>query len=232
LTQKPLALLIPGLDGSGRLYGPHLAALSVRFRPLAWRFKPRDCFDFADLVSELGDATAGEEPGSIAVAGESFGGPIAMHFVLSFPDRVRSLVLVNTFCFYSGRIRIALACRLAPMLRWQVPRRAKNMVGAGLLASEGVPAAGRRLYREVVDGVYLPAYLQRLALTRRVDLRPRLSEIRIPTRILAGGRDKVVPSLRQARLMARSIHGARLHTFARAGHALLLTPGFSLADYL
>src|SRR5881628_3085334 len=101
LRVKPLALLIPGLDGTGRLYYRQIDSLSQGNRARAWEFKPRAHFTFSDLVDELAEGTSGEEPKSIAVVGESFGGTVAMHFALAFPERIRCLVLINSFAFYA-----------------------------------------------------------------------------------------------------------------------------------
>ena len=57
-------------------------------------------------------------------------------------------------------------------------------------------------------------------------------EICVPTVLLAAGRDKLVPSIREAYFMAARMKEARVHEFPDAGHALLVTPGFSLADYI
>jgi pimeloyl-ACP methyl ester carboxylesterase len=228
----PLILLIPGLDGTGRFYDSHLAALSAAYRPLPWAFRQRSDFDFPDLVQDLGKATADEPPGSLTVVGESFGGTVALHFVLAYPERVRRLALINSFSFYQRRIGIVLGCRLSPMLRWYGIRNLKNYLSGRLLAAEGIPAAARRHYRKVVALIDPVAYRRRLELVRDVDLRGRLAEISVPTLIFAAGRDKIIPSVSSAAFMAARIPTARVYEFPDAGHALLLTPGFSLADYL
>ncbi len=227
----PLVLLIPGLDGTGQFFEPHLERLSTRYRTLAWSFRHRALFDFQDLVAELGEATAGEPAGSVTVVGESFGGTVALQYVLAYPDRVRLLGLINTFCYYSRRARIYLACRLARLLNWYGIRELKQVVAERTLALEGIPASGREFYRKIVAQVDPTAYRRRLELVREVDLRSRLREISVTTLILAAGRDKIVPSVSAARFMAARIPNARLHLVAGAGHALLLTPGFSLGDY-
>ena len=229
---RPLVLLIPGLDGTGRFYQPHVAELSIRYRVRPWEFRTRAPFGFDDLVAELAEGTCDENPGSMVIVGESFGGPVAMHFALAHPDRVRGLVLINAFAAYRRRVRINLACLTAPMLRWPVIRAVKTVVADRILASEGIPAAQRRLYHETVRLIDPAAYRQRLELVRTVDLADRLGEINVPTLILASGRDKLVSSIRAGRFMASRIPNARLHEFPRAGHALLLTPGFSLAAYI
>ena len=203
-----------------------------RHRVCAWGFKRRADFTFADLIEELAEGTSGEEPRSIAVVGESFGGTVAMQFALAFPDRIRHLVLINSFAYYKRRVRLFMGLLLAPMLRWKGIRAIKDHIVDHVLACEGISPEDRRQYRAIIQEVDMAAYRRRLALVREVDLRARLKEISAPTRILASGRDKIVPSVSQGAFMSSRIPDATLHVFPRAGHALLLTPGFSLAHYV
>jgi pimeloyl-ACP methyl ester carboxylesterase len=229
---RPLALLIPGLDGTGRLFSQQVAPLQDRYRVRAWEFSKRSRFELADLVQELAEGTRQEAPGTIAVVGESFGGAVAISFVLACPERVRSLTLVNAFPVYRNRLRINLASRFFPALRWPGLGRLKDLIADRILASEGVSPEGRRTYYEGLRGVDPAGYRQRLEIIRNVDLVERLPEIKVPTLLMASGRDKLVPSVREARFMAARIPNAKLYEFPRAGHALLLTPGFRLADYI
>ena len=229
---KPLALLIPGLDGTGMLYYRQIEALSAHYRVLPWRFRPRSDFELPDLTRELGEGTAGEPPGSMLVVGESFGGLIALDYVLSYPERVRLLVLVNAFPYYRGRLRIRLARPLARLLDYRIAQRAKNYIVDRTLQAEGIPEEDRRRYHEIVRQIHPAAYRRRLTLARDTDLRPRLASITVPTLLLASGRDKIVPSVTEAHSMAARIPCARVHEYPEAGHALLLTPGVSLADHV
>ena len=213
------------------LYYRQVEALSRRYRVRPWRFAPRAVFDYADLVQELGAGTEGETPHSVLVVGESFGGVLALHYALAFPERVRRLILVNTFPYYRRRLRIRLAELLAPALGWEASRKLKGRIVESILGREGIEGEDLDRYGAIVRQVDLQAYRRRLALVRQVDLRPRLREIRAPTVILASGRDKLVPSRLEAQVLASGIPHAIVHEFPRAGHALLLTPGFSLADY-
>jgi pimeloyl-ACP methyl ester carboxylesterase len=232
-SPKPLALLIPGLDGTGLLYSRHIEALSRQYRVMPCRFRNGSEFDYPDLMDELDMATQDEEPDSILVVGESFGGTVAMHYALLFPERIDRLFLINTFPYYRRRLRINLARILTPLLKIGAARRIKDSFVDLVLRLEGIPKEARREYHYIIESeVDLGAYRQRLNLVARVDLRKRLGEITIPASIFASGRDKLVPSMAEARLMASSIPQAVLHEFSQAGHALLLTPGFSLADYL
>jgi len=229
---RPLALLIPGLDGTGMLYFQQLESLRRHYRPVAWKFRNRCDFELPDLVAELDEGTSQEKAGSILVVGESFGGLPAILYVLTYPQRIRQLILVNAFPYYRRRLRIRLAYRLSLLLRWRVSHRVKDLVADRILRAEGIPQDHIDRYHEIVRQVHLPAFQQRLRLIRQADLRPRLEEIAVPVTILASGRDKLVPSALEARFMADRIPRAVVHEFPRAGHALLLTPGFELADYL
>jgi pimeloyl-ACP methyl ester carboxylesterase len=232
IDDKPLALLIPGIDGTGLLYSRQIDSLSRYFRVTPWRYRNGADLDYPDLLEDLGGATESEEPGSILVVGESFGGTVAMYFALTFPERVQRLFLINTFPYYRRRLRIHLARILTPLLRLGVSQQIKNVVVDRVLRREGIPARERRIYHEIVrTEVDLQSYRHRLNLVARVDLRERLAEIMVPTSIFASGRDKLVPSIAEARRMASRIPRVITHEFPRAGHALLLTPGFSLADY-
>ncbi len=229
---KPLALLIPGLDGTGQFYYLQLKALKYRYRPLPWAYAPGAGFSMDDLILALGRATALDERGSIRVVGESFGGLVALHYVLRFPERVAQLVLINAFPCYRRKTRVRLAFWLAPLLGIGLCRRVKESTVEFVLKREGIPADVRRRCRLILKGVDPAAYCRRLQLLLTEDLRPRLHEILVPTVLLASGRDKLVPSIREARFMASRIRDARVHEFPMAGHGLLLTPGVVLADYV
>lgn len=228
---KPLALLIPGLDGTGNLFYRQLEALAGKYRVRPWNYGPGTDFDLAGLTHKLASATSGEAPGSILVVGESFGGLVALNYVLHYPERVRRLVLVNAFPYYRRRLRLRLAHALTPLLLLKAAQGVKDLIADRTLLWEGVSAEDRKRYLEIIRQVDPEAYRRRLQLIREVDLRPRLVEIAVPTVLLAAGRDKVVPSVLEARFMAARIPRARVHEFPTAGHALLLTPGISLTDY-
>ncbi len=121
---------------------------------------------------------------------------------------------------------------MTPLLQFKVGRQIKESIIDHVLREEGIPAEARKHYQAAVGQVHLEAYRHRLQLILEADVRPRLGEISVPTILLASGRDKLVPSIREAHYMAARIRNARVHEFPEAGHALLLTPGFSLAAYV
>jgi len=232
MDPKPLALLIPGLDGTGLLFFRQLETLGRKYRLFPWSYAPGGDADLDGLIRDLGRVTEAEEAATILVVGESFGGLVALGYALEYPERVARLVLINTFPFYRRRFRIRLAHALTPLLRFKAGRQIKESVIDRVLRKEGIPAEERERYQAAVRQVHLEAYRHRLQLILKADYRPRLGEISAPTILLASRRDKLVPSIHEAHYMAARIPNAHVHEFPEAGHALLLTPGFLLADFV
>lgn len=231
-STKPLALLIQGLDGTGMLYYRQLDALSARYRVLPWQFGTKAAFELADLTRDIGDETCGEPVRSILLVGESFGGLVALDYALCYPERVRHLVLVNAFPYYRRRMRIRLAQVFYPLQAFKVVERLKTYLVDRTLQGEGIMIEDRERFREIVRHVHAASFRRRLELVKEIDLRPRLSEVQVQTTLLASGKDKVVPSVKEAHFMAARIPGSQVHEFPNAGHALLLTPGVCLADLI
>ncbi len=229
---RPLALLIPGLDGTGLLFYRQLEALECRYRVRPWSYRPGASLSMRGLIRDLDRETAAEKPKSILVVAESFGGLVAINYVSQCPERVARLVLVNTFPFYRSRLRIRLAHALTPLLKFGAGRKIKEWTIDYVLRKEGIPVDDRQRFQVIARQIGLADYRRRLQLILETDVRSRLREITVPTILLASGRDKIVPSVQEAHFMEARIPNASVHEFPEAGHALLLTPGVSLADYV
>jgi proline iminopeptidase len=169
-----------------------------------------------------------------AVLGHSFGGHVALEYVLRYPERVTQLILLDT----------------AGDVRWSQERAADVLAGRGY--SPATVAVARRFYsgrmapKDFVRASLrlLPAYDHRFSLVRlalemleggwRMKARPealifgghmmrgwsvmdRLGEIRVPTLVMAGHDDFLFPPESQAQLAA-GIPDARLRIIERAGH--------------
>ena len=169
-----------------------------------------------------------------AVLGHSFGGHVALEYVLRHPERVSRLILMDT----------------AGDARWSQVNAAEILAGRGY--SPKTVAVARRFYdgriapKDFVRGALrlMPAYDHRFSLVRwarelivggwRMRMRPealvfggqmlrgwsvmdRLAEIRVPTLVLAGRSDFLFPPESQA-LLAAGIPGAQLEIIERAGH--------------
>ena len=72
-------------------------------------------------------------------------------------------------------------------------------------------------------------YIGRLHMLLRYDVRARLAALRAPTLVVAGSRDRLLPSAENGRYLAQRIPGAALRVLPDAGHACLIEPGVDLA---
>jgi pimeloyl-ACP methyl ester carboxylesterase len=162
--------------------------------------------------------------GRAIVAGNSLGGEIAWQLALADPAHVAGLVLVDA----SGHafepeslpfgFRVARTPVLREFMRWMLPRRA---IEDSVISVYGDPS---RITAALVDRYYELTLREgnRVALMRRMDqLAPgpvqRLSEIKVPTLILWGGKDRLIPP-RWGEAFHRAIPGSRLVMFPALGH--------------
>jgi pimeloyl-ACP methyl ester carboxylesterase len=162
--------------------------------------------------------------GRVVVVGNSLGGEIAWQLALAEPARVAGLVLVDAAGHAFEPESIPLGFRIArtPVLRegmrWLLPRRA---IEDSVLSVYGDPA---RVSAALVDRYYeltLRAGNRVALMQRMAQLAPgpveRLPEIRVPTLILWGAKDRLIP-LQWGQAFHKAIPGSQLVVFADLGH--------------
>lgn len=162
--------------------------------------------------------------GRAIVAGNSLGGEIAWQLALADPARVAGLVLVDAAGHAFEPEWLPLGFRIAriPVLRepmrWVLPRRAIEDSVRDVYGDPG------RVTSALVDRYYELALRagNRVALMQRMDqLAPgpveRLGEIKVPTLILWGGRDRLIPP-RWGEAFHQAMPGSRLVVFPKLGH--------------
>lgn len=167
--------------------------------------------DIAGLLEALGVSRA-------HVVGLSLGGAVAQALAVQHPERVRSLVLVNTFAYLRPR-------------GWAEWWRTLTSIGALLVnlalharmeAEELFPRPGQAGLRRVAYHRLCAndpaAYRAAMIAAAGYDGRRDLGRIRAPTLVVAGLEDTVVP-LRAKEELVAGIPGARLVTVPRSGHA-------------
>jgi pimeloyl-ACP methyl ester carboxylesterase len=229
---RPLLVYIAGLDGTGELFYKQAPALALSYRVVTFRLREHGRFTYDDLTDDVAAVIRNAGESRATIVGESFGGTVAMQFAIRFPEMIERLVVVNSFPRFRPRWKIEIAAAFAPIvpprLNWML-RRGANLLG---LMQDGVSAEDRRRFFQTIRGVKHEGWARRLRLIAELDIGNRLPEIQAPTLFIAGAKDYLIRSVREARLMAARIPSADVKIIDGAGHACLLGNKVILADLL
>jgi pimeloyl-ACP methyl ester carboxylesterase len=209
----------------------HLGVPNLAFDSLKYAVGMK--VDAPYTVATMADDTAGllDAMGlsSAHICGASMGGMIAQQLAIRHPKRVRSLTLIMTS---SGARRLpgpSLKVRSALISR---PKDAKNVQSViehyvklyKLIGSPGYPAADAYLNERLGQSVrrsYRPqgTARQMIAIAADGDRSPLLGSIKVPTQIIHGAQDPLVP-VPAGRDLAAKIAGARIDVIDGMGHDL------------
>jgi pimeloyl-ACP methyl ester carboxylesterase len=228
----PPLVYIAGLDGTGELLFKQIPALAQSYSVITYRSREQGQFTYDDLTGDVRAIIQALGEQRATILGESFGGVVALAFALRFPQMVERLVIVNSFPRFRARVRIRLAAWLAPLVPFRATwfvRFAATSVGLYL---DGVKGEDRRRFFKAIRTVTQQGYARRLQLISEADLEGCLSEIKLPSLFIAGDRDLLVPSVREAHAMARVMPDAQVRVIKGAAHACLLNSRVSLAAIL
>ena len=223
----------PGLDHT--VIAPHLSPLARDVHLVCFDHRgtgrsaaPRgdNAYHIDRFVEDIAALADGLSLGPFALLGHSFGGIVALHFALAHPDLLTQLILVSTPAshHYIEDVESALPELLEPAAL------------AELASLQDTPPSAQVMRRslELLSPIYFqdPARVSRLELesvrfgpdTQAVwaslegfDLRPRLSEVRVPALVIAGAQDRAVTAGRSKEL-ADGLRDGRLRVIEKSGH--------------
>lgn len=237
---EPAVLLLHGFGAStfswrevmeplGRGY--HVVAFDrpgfgLTARPLPGEWTGRSPYSTeaqVDLTVALMDALGVERA---VLVGNSAGGTIALLVALAYPARVRGLVLVDAAIYTRGGapawLRPILAMpqmrRLGPLLLRAFPKQGEDLIRLAWHDPSKVTPEVLEGYRKPLQAAYWDRALYELTVATAVpDLAPRLPEVRVPTLVVTGDDDRIVPTEESLRLAAE-LPNARLVVIPACGH--------------
>jgi pimeloyl-ACP methyl ester carboxylesterase len=159
------------------------------------------------------------------VVGASMGGFIAQLIALDYPDRV--LTLTSMISGPNGEDQVQPTAQAMALLMTPVPDAREERIDLGLHSKKQLlgPADPfdesyeRERVARAVDRAYHPAGFvrQMQAITSAPSRLPRLSSLRLPTLVVHGDADILVP-VENGRRVAAAIPGARLLEIPGMGH--------------
>ena len=221
-------VLVPGMDGTGRLFYSQLPLLARSYRVATYALRDRAAtMDVlvADLTRVL--ATVSATARRAIVSGASFGGALAMSLALTHPERVGALVILNSFPYFAPQVRLRLAMLGLNAMPWGAMGLVRRLT-ASRMHSPHTHRQEIERFMQLTATANRDGYVNRLKLLTQYDVRHRLHELRAPTLFLAAERDHLVPSVAQARYMAARVPGSILRILAGHGHICLIAPDLDL----
>lgn len=245
LGEGPPIVLVHGVTLSDAVWVRQFTALTGGHRVIAIDQRGHgpsvagdDGYTFDRLAQDTLDVLDGLKVRNAVLVGHSMGGMVSLTAALADPDRmaehVAALVLVATTAgpvtgvplwpMVAGRMTALTGRTLA-----SAERRGRGLFPGEDLASWSTRMAfGSRpspldleLTRSLISAMSPGAMADLLVSLVGFDVRARLGEIRLPTRIVVGSRDLLLPPF-HARRMAAGIPHAVLEVLPGCGHMVML----------
>lgn len=210
-------VLIPGLLCSAEVFAPQVAALWCR-GPITIASTLE-----GQTMAEIAAAILATAPPRFALAGISMGGHISFEIMRQAPERVIKLALLDTSARAETPEQIAQRRALVAQARTGGFRSlVEQLLGALVHPKHQNNAALREVFLRMSLTVGIDGFArQQEALIARIDSRPSLAAISVPTLVLVGDSDRLTPPDR-AEEMAAAIRGARLVVVPECGHGSTL----------
>jgi 3-oxoadipate enol-lactonase len=194
---------------------------------------PEGPYAVAQMAADTAAVLDAADIATANVFGVSLGGYIAEELALTYPERIRRLVLMST-APGGTRSHPMPAAGLDAFGRFPTMERE---AGLRLMVENSLGAHGVRERPELVEEIYryrlargptIAGWQNQAYAGATFDAYDRLSQIAAPTLVLQGGADNVVDP-RNAELLAELIPDALLEVIPDRGHLMVWEEGATLA---
>lgn len=181
--------------------------------------RPEDPYSMeqhADDLAALLDALGFEKA---HIAGISYGGEVAQAFALKYPEKSRSLILIDTVSEVGPELRLVIqswvdALQTGDALAFFNVTVPWNFSPDWIAANQPVLEDAKERYQHLD----FPAIVRLCEAFLEVDFTAKLNEIKIPTCIMVGELD-LLKGPRYAQILREHIPQAEYHVLKGAGHA-------------
>lgn len=233
----PVLLLIHGIAGYLEEWEPAMATLQENFRVIALDLpghglsgKPDIAYTIAALTDYLKSFLSAMKLEKVFLAGHSLGGAVSLYFTIQYPLLVERLLLLN-----SAFLKIPLSIRLGsfrflPALFRKIPfvfvkasaRRTfydRRQITHRWLEDSfryiNQPGVLRVMFSIIRSNMTMRGLKKELSDA----LMKKLDELTVPTLILYGEKDRIVPNM-NSRLLYQSLPNCECISYKNCGHEL------------
>lgn len=218
----PVLVLLPGLDGTGKLFAEFVRALSTRVECVVVSYSKDSPMGYADLDEVVVSACPKDRP--FVLLGESFSGPLAIGIAARQPAGLVGMILSASF-----------AKNPYPFLRWARSLAAylpvkglPRWLRAPLMWGSLSPHAATSQTERAMSGVSAEVIRRRIAELLIADKTEALRQVCVPILVLRAARDRVI-SERATRVILENSPQARM-VEVDAPHLLLQTRSAECAE--
>jgi pimeloyl-[acyl-carrier protein] methyl ester esterase len=200
----PMLVLLPGLDGTGKLFSEILKALEGRIGTLVVDY-PKDVpLGYDELESLVRAALPADRP--FVLLGESFSGPLAIRIGAQPPPGLCGLILCVTF----ARNPYPWAAWAKPLAAYLPLKSFPRWLRAPLMWGSNDPNRAPSQTQRAMAGVSVEVVRRRIAALLAVDETDALRNVAKPVLVLRAIRDRVVPRSATERIMREAPHAQRV----------------------
>jgi pimeloyl-ACP methyl ester carboxylesterase len=183
----PSLILLPGLDGTGKLFAAFIRALGADVDAHVIGYPIDQPLGYEELELRVRAALPQDRP--FVLLGESFSGPIAIRIAASAPSGLAGVILCGTF-----------ARNPYPLLAWARPlafllpiKSLPRWVRAPLMWGSTTIARAPKQAERAIAGVSRAVVRRRIAALLTVDAGESLRRIKVPALIIYARNDRIVP---------------------------------------
>ena len=212
---RPNLLFLPGLLENEEAFTEVIGGLSQSV----------DCkvadLTASDSIAGLArDALKQAPAGPLLLAGHSMGGYVALEIMRQAPERISKLALLNTNARPDSAESSENRRRLMALAEKDFPAVAQALMPKIMLPGHQTDPLLTAIVVSMADAIGPEAFKrQQLAIIGRIDSRPHLKDIRVPTLVLAARGDAIMP-VEILKELSDGIPGARLAVVENSGHMM------------
>lgn len=232
--EGPPLLLIMGMSGTKHHWGNSLLeqlrhdfdTIVYDHRDAGDSTRTGQSFTIADLAEDAAGLLTALDLDSAHVMGISMGGMIAQELVLAHPERLRSLTLGCTYCGGEGSalasegVMRKLAEAMSSGDRERAIRASWEVNVSPTFAADEA-AWARFLATGMRYGLPVEVIMRQMQAIAGHDTSARLSQVRIPTLVIHGTLDQLLP-VQNGHMIAELVTDSRLEIYEDVGHMFFL----------
>lgn len=235
---RPIFIYLPGMDGTGEMLYLQKEYLEKSFDVRALSISPQDTSNWDILAEDLAVAIAAELKSNnshccVYLCGESFGGCLALKIATRSPHLFDRVILINPASSFNRQPILSWGSNFIGLLPELFYQGSAGVLLPFLTIPERVRNEDLNTLLKAMKTVPGKTAAWRLSLLRDFALSERsLRRLTQPVLILAGARDRLLPSVEEARRLVSILPRAQMVVLPESGHACLLEKDINLYEII